>query len=135
MTSPDTQWGPEMPSHGVPSWAKPPFQAKYLSGIWLDHDQYGVRAFPQCVTAIRFPADHPHYQQAEADTVTVRSITSGEAMALFKRYTGRDIVPLNMFVELGVLKPESDIDRFMAANPDADRATAEKALKWGREGA
>lgn len=72
-------------------------------------------------------------QPQPADTVTVGRRTADEwrdYAAPFKNPYGHDIAALMRSLGLLILDP-TPLDRFMAAHPDADRATAEKALAWG----
>jgi len=83
------------------------------------------------IVAIRLPADHPYYASI-ADTVTIARMTIDEVY----RADWADEYPalaVHICRHLGLIKPDpTPLDRFMAANPDADRATAEKALVFER---
>lgn len=144
------EWGPEIPVNGKrPGWLADGTPIKPVDNEceWMGYAVVqGVdhKWWPD-VTAIRLPADHPHYQQA--DTVTLARIREviEARKAIYRGKPSYDaetaaerehtITALEYLAsELGC-PPVPEIDRFMAAHPTADRATAEKALEWGREGA
>lgn len=137
-------WGPEIPVNGKrPEWLadsdKLEFydfaQARWNGVPGIDAAFMDQSDWWRFASVIRLPADHPYYQQADVDTVTIKRMTKDEAKAKWV-YPG--CASANTFVialeAMGLIKPDpTPLDRFMAVHPTADRATAEKALEWGRE--
>lgn len=134
----DIVWGAEIVTNAEPrsDLAYSPMQYRYNNGqsaLWQNYtgepknwDSSSWRV----VRSIRLPADHPYYAR-QADTVTIARMTEAD---LEKRYEGRvGDWAVYILADLGLIKPDpTPLDRFMEANPDADRATAEKALAFER---
>lgn len=132
------EWGPEIPVNGkrpewladdARVWVKWPEWSMFSNGIQV----YTIeRSMWADVTALRLPADHPHYQQrSDADDALQLCRDIRESGSL---YYAKEVLHLYKRACEIAVRSVRPIDRFMAAHPTADRATAEKALEWGREG-
>ena len=127
------KWGLEIPVNGKrPEWLVDDEDVKCFTTVWHSHHLMPSGIDWPIIRAIRLRADHPHYQQAATDTVTIKRVSEDEFDAILMGEGTR-----SWFSRVGLLKSDAEVkvDRFMAAHPTADRATAEKALEWGREGA
>lgn len=84
--------------------------------------------------AIRLPADHPHYAEKPADTVTIARMTEAEARHYFlgrTEGTNQDRF-VALLHELGIICEETISERFTRETGHPVTPAVEAALMWGR---